>query len=256
MMILYEKVKNKVNNYQCGLIIFYQFSFIIFSGDRVMISYLIYGFLYGAAIPFMARRFAKFMPATPANALWQLIKINRFLPQVYSCKEFKRFAWRSFMSAVIVAILTYLFAAVLGGGNTGWSIFFLWTLLLLAEIDWRMYLLPDILTVPLLIGGFAYSGLGNGWIIPAESSLGTIVGYFLPVIIGFLLLPRNKNAFGGGDIKLLAAIGAWVGIVPLLYVISSASVLMLLYTLLSGRKEVAFGPALALSAIGVAILFF
>ena len=79
---------------------------------------------------------------------------------------------------------------------------------------------------------------------------------FLPVIIGFLLLPRNKNAFGGGDIKLLAAIGAWVGIVPLLYVISSASVLMLLYTLLSGRKEVAFGPALALSAIGVAILFF
>ena len=67
---------------------------------------------------------------------------------------------------------------------------------------------------------------------------------------------KNKDAFGGGDIKLLAAIGAWLGFELLLYVIAAASVLMLIYTLLRRRKSVAFGPALSFAAIIVAFLFF
>ena len=221
-----------------------------------MISYILSGFLYGIMIPYMARRFAKFMPATPAYALWQLIKYNKFMPQLYFTKQFKRFCWRSFMSGVITSALTFLFIAKMGLNGIGWNIFYLWILLLLAEIDWRMFLLPDILTVPLLIGGFAYSVLGSGWIVGAESALGAIIGYLLPVLVSFLLLHRCKDAFGGGDIKLLAAIGSWVGVEPLLYVIAGASILMLFYTLLRRRRVVAFGPALALSSIVVALLLF
>lgn len=36
--------------------------------------YALYGFLVGLFIPYTARRFAKFMPATPGYALWQLLR--------------------------------------------------------------------------------------------------------------------------------------------------------------------------------------
>lgn len=221
-----------------------------------MTAYIIIGFVFGVMIPYMARRFAKFMPATPANALWQLIRLNKFIPRVYSSKQFKSFCWRSLMSGVFTSLLTFLFISKFGLDNIGWPIFYLWVLLLLAEIDWRMFLLPDILTIPLLIVGFAYSSLGSGWIIGAESALGAIIGYLLPVLVSLLLLYRNKDAFGGGDIKLLSAIGAWIGVEALLYVIAGASILMLVYSILRRKKAVAFGPALSLSAIAVAILFF
>ena len=36
-------------------------------------SYIFWGFLFGVLIPYMARRFAKFMPATAAYALYRLL---------------------------------------------------------------------------------------------------------------------------------------------------------------------------------------
>ena len=116
--------------------------------------------------------------------------------------------------------------------------------------------MPDILTVPLLIGGFVCAAWGHGWVICAESALGAAVGYLLPVLVSLLLVWKNKDAFGGGDIKFLAAIGAWVGFEPLIYVLAAASILMLVYSLLRRQKAVAFGPALSLAAIIVAFLFF
>ncbi|MBE6452204.1 MAG: prepilin peptidase [Alphaproteobacteria bacterium] len=221
-----------------------------------MIAYITGSFIFGLFIPYIARRFAKFMPSTPANAIWQTIRINKFLLPVYYTKQFKSFMWRSFFSGIVTCGLSYILAYKFGIDGLGWILFYTYTLLLLAEIDWRMYLLPDILTVPLLIFGFAYSVLGNGWIIGADSALGAIIGYLLPVLVSFLLLKKNKDAFGGGDIKLLSAIGAWVGVEPLLYVIAGASILMLIYSLVRKQKAVAFGPALSLSAIAVAIIIF
>lgn len=221
-----------------------------------MFYYILGGFTFGLLIPYMARRFAKFMPATPAYALWQLIKPVKNIKGTRKQKLQKAYYWRSLMSGLLTAGLTYIFVVHFETANPGWCVFYLWMLLLLAEIDWRMFLLPDILTIPLLIGGFAFSTLGAGWVIGAESALGAVIGYVLPVAASILMLHKSKDAFGGGDIKFLAAIGAWVGVLPLVYVIATASILMFGYMLVCRQKSAAFGPALSIAAIIVALLFF
>ena len=80
-----------------------------------------------------------------------------------------------------------------------------------------MFLLPDILTIPLLIGGFAYSSFVlepsiNHFLSPTQISvLGAVAGYILPVIASMFLIRKHPDCFGGGDIKLLSALGAWLG---------------------------------------------
>ena len=221
-----------------------------------MLYYILGGFAFGLLIPYMARRFAKFMPATPAYALWQLIRPVKSVQGSKKRNLQKTYYWRSLMSGLLTSGLTYIFVVHFETANQGWCVFYLWTILLLAEIDWRTFLLPDILTIPLLIGGFAFSTLGAGWVIGAESALGATAGYVLPVVASVLMLRKSKDAFGGGDIKFLAAIGAWIGLLPLVYVIAAASILMFGYMLVCRKKSAAFGPALSIAAIIVALLFF
>ncbi|MBE6445102.1 MAG: prepilin peptidase [Alphaproteobacteria bacterium] len=221
-----------------------------------MIVYVLTGFILGFFIPYMSRRFAKFMPATPAYAILQILRPIKFIYNSRHKKLYLAYLERSFVSGLIASGISYLFIYRYGFSQIWWHIAFVFILMLLAEIDGRMLLLPDILTVPLLILGFAYATLGNGWVIPAESAIGALIGYALPVVVGILILGRNKDAFGGGDIKFLAALGAWLGVETLLYVIALASIIMFVYSLARSRKFVAFGPGLAFSAIIVALLSY
>ncbi|WP_121173138.1 prepilin peptidase [Kushneria sinocarnis] len=84
-------------------------------------------------------------------------------------------------------------------------------LLVLAVIDLRTQLLPDILTQPLLWGGllyhlvFAPSGL-------ADSVIGALAGYLVLWSLYWLFrLLTGREGMGQGDFKLLAALGAWCG---------------------------------------------
>ncbi len=224
--------------------------------------YALYGFLVGLFIPYTARRFAKFMPATPGYALWQLLrrekkscggKINASL--VYTRLR-RQFYYRSVMSGLITMAVTFAAYEQWGALHLGWRLAYVWILLLLAEIDYRTLLLPDILTVPLLILGFAVSVFGVGFVGAEMSALGAVTGYVLPVAASLALVWKNKDAFGGGDIKLLAAAGAWLGIELLLYVIIGSAVLFMIYALVRRRRSGAYGPAIALSAIMIALYFF
>ena len=74
-----------------------------------------------------------------------------------------------------------------------------------AVIDCRLRRIPNYLTVPAAALGLAYhaaapSGLGLG---PAAAGLG--IGF------GLLLIPWLLGGAGMGDVKLLAALGAWLG---------------------------------------------
>ena len=68
----------------------------------------------------------------------------------------------------------------------------------------------------------------------------------------------SKSALGGGDIKLIAALGLWLGMKPLISVIIYGAItggiaaLFLLLSKQTTRKQfLAYGPYFALSAIGV-----
>ena len=156
------------------------------------------------------------------------------------------------MSGLLTLTLTFI--ALSQFSFSVMLIIYIWILLLLAEIDIRSFILPDILTIPLLLLGITASYLGKSPILIDESIYGALVGYFLPVVVSLLIVWYKKDAFGGGDIKLLSAIGSWLGVEGLLYVITSAAILGLLWALFKKKKSLAFGPMLSLS--GIIILFF
>jgi len=100
-----------------------------------------------------------------------------------------------------------------------------WTLVALALLDARHHWLPDKLTLPLLV-----AGLASAFVVPNPSPLdriaGTISGYVLLEGLRYLYRhARRREGLGGGDPKLLAAIGAWLGVEMLPWVIMIAGLL-------------------------------
>ncbi|WP_231498729.1 MULTISPECIES: prepilin peptidase [Halomonas] len=97
------------------------------------------------------------------------------------------------------------------------------TLLALAVIDLRTQLLPDALTLPLLWCGLLYQLLFN----PAsldDAVIGATAGYAVLWAIGkaFHVL-TGRDGMGLGDVKLIAALGAWLGwqLLPLVILIAA-----------------------------------
>ena len=225
--------------------------------------YAVYGFCFGVLIPYMARRFAKFMPATLAYALYRLVKPNRVVKKAKRAenphyeKLMRRYLMRSLGWGILSAALSYLVLHKFGVMYVWWHLVFVWILLLLTEIDNRIQLLPDILTVPLLLVGFAYAAFTGAWVVPTESAFGAGLGYLVPAIASLPFVFKRPDAFGGGDIKLLTALGAWLGFERLMYVIITACVLFVFTVVIYRRKrDGAFGPSLAAAAILIAFYFF
>ena len=126
-------------------------------------------------------------------------------------------------------------------------------LLLMAIIDLNRQWLPDSLTLPLLWLGL----LVNCFSIfntPQQAIIGAIAGYLSLwlLLTGFKLI-TGKIGMGGGDLKLLAAAGAWLGwkMLPgVLLIAAIAGLTFVLLLLLTRRyksnQPIAFGPWLAL----------
>lgn len=219
--------------------------------------YFFVGLLFGSLVPYMARRFSKFMPATPAYALYRLFKQPKKVKNKNERYQLlmKAYKWRSLMCGLITATLSYALFWKLGGNHIGFWLVFLWVLILLAEIDIKMQILPDILTFPLLIFGFLFAACFNDYTSAFDSATGAMFGYFMPVVASLLLLAYSKDAFGGGDIKLMSAIGAWMGVNGLLSTVLLSCALFAAYAAVKGIRIGAFGPALSISAV-VVLLFF
>lgn len=222
--------------------------------------YAVYGFIFGLLIPYISRRFEKFMPATLAYGLFRTVWPNQSVSREKKKKNpkyqklMKSYQWRSLMYGLVVSALSYFAFLRFGSSSAGWYLSFIWILVLLAEIDYKMMLLPDILTFPLLLTGLCFAlfhGVGMG---VADSIIGATAGYILPVIASLFLVWKSKEVFGGGDIKLLSAIGAWMGLENLLFVIIASCVIFGVYALVRRKRVGAFGPAIVLAALIVAFL--
>jgi len=92
-------------------------------------------------------------------------------------------------------------------GNVSWDAAFivLAVVAVISVFDLGRFRIPNWLTVPFALVGLGYHFYGSGWSGLGFGILGMLVGFSL------LLLPYVLGGFGGGDVKLMAALGAWVG---------------------------------------------
>ena len=138
-------------------------------------------------------------------------------------------------------------------------------LLAVALIDWDTFLIPDELSLGLALAGLLVSplnpylhdgALDAWWLAPWWSVRGAILGFGL----GWAVAAAGeaifgKDAFGGGDVKLMAGIGAWTGITGVFDALMLGSTLGAAYGLWlirAGRATrsdaIPFGPFLAAAA--------
>jgi len=71
--------------------------------------------------------------------------------------------------------------------------------------DLRTRRIPNYLTLGTAVAGLAYNFMGQGLPGLADGILGMLLGFAL------LILPYLWGGMGAGDVKALAALGAWLG---------------------------------------------
>ena len=135
--------------------------------------------------------------------------------------------------------------------------------LIIFFIDFEHFIIPNVLTFPMMIVGFLKSFDPN---LPSlfpnyiNSLIGGLFGYgVIWSIIYFYKQLRKKEGMGLGDAKLLAVVGFWFGWISIPFVLFLSSVLALLWVapdLIKKSKkltsQIPFGPYIILASI----LFF
>ena len=123
----------------------------------------------------------------------------------------------------------------------------------LSIIDLRRFILPDALTLPLILAGLAASWW-LGWDNVALRALAAVLGFLVLVLTARIYRQlRGQEGLGLGDAKLLAAAGAWLGLEALPQVLLAACLLALagVAVLMAGGRKmtmktaIPFGPFLA-----------
>jgi leader peptidase (prepilin peptidase) / N-methyltransferase len=131
-----------------------------------------------------------------------------------------------------------------------------WGLVVVSFIDIDLMILPDVFTLPGIVIGLVGAALN-----PERSFNSALIGVlmgggFLWLIAYLYLLFRKEEGMGGGDIKLLAWIGAVLGWTAIPFVVLASSIIgSVVGLVLATRSEaglksvIPFGPYLALAAI-------
>ena len=135
-------------------------------------------------------------------------------------------------------------------------------LLVVTFIDFEYYIIPDRITYPGMVLGMALSWV-NPLVTPLDALIGLLAGgvalYLLAMLGDFVF---KKESLGGGDIKLAAMLGAFLGWKNIIFIFFGAAVFGLIYAIIQmavSRKQgagrmIPFGPFLSLAAL-VALFF-
>lgn len=135
--------------------------------------------------------------------------------------------------------------------NAAFSYSFLMALLAITMIDWDHRIIPDRISVSFTVIGLAWSFFNPGLSL-LSSAAGALAGGGSLWLVGIIYKKvRGVEGMGGGDVKLMAMIGAFLGISLVLPVIVIASLFGSIYGLSlmrkggDGQTAVAFGSFLA-----------
>jgi leader peptidase (prepilin peptidase)/N-methyltransferase len=168
-----------------------------------------------------------------------------------------RISWQYPLVELAMAAISYaLFYRFSFSPLFGIYFIFCAALLAIIFIDFYHQIIPDLISLPGIIIGFALSFI-NPLMTWQDAAIGILVGGGILYAIAavYYLFPKREG-MGGGDIKLLAMIGAFLGWQSLPFVVFSSSILgsllgigAMLKQKKGGRTVIPYGPFLSVAAI-------
>lgn len=169
----------------------------------------------------------------------------------------KSFGWKHFW---VEAIMSFLFVAIVYRFGLTWLsleyLIFAFGLVVISFIDIDHRIIPDVFS----LGGIVV-GLVGAALNPDRAFMDAFLGFlggggFLFLIAYLYLVLRKAEGMGGGDIKLIAWIGAVLGFKSVFFVVfvssvigSFGGVIQMLRTKDGLKSSLPFGPYLSLAAI-------
>ncbi len=170
----------------------------------------------------------------------------------------KQIAQRARFRKPLLFVLIVIFIGKAWGIATGAQLFYyvidIVLLVFVTVTDFEQYVIFDSMLLPLSISGVCHALHMQ---LPITEHLVAALGGGL---LFFVLTLLTKGAIGGGDIKLIATMGLWLGVQPLLSVIAYGFItggIAALFLLITKQKQLkshfAYGPYFALSGIGLSL---
>ncbi len=163
----------------------------------------------------------------------------------YTASKFEFSGLPAFLICAIGAVLAYISLSAFGMNVMGLATcVYFFVLLLLAVINLKSYLLPDLIVAPsIVIALLFHVWHGN----PLDHLYGAIAGYAsLYLLMLILMILLRIEAIGRGDMKVLALAGAWFGLaaMPVVWIVFvGISVIHVLFgRMLTQARYVATGP--------------
>ena len=129
-------------------------------------------------------------------------------------------------------------------------------LVVITFIDLDHQLIPDVISLPGIVVGLAFS-LVSPLVTPLDAALGVLAGGGTLLAVAWLYKTfRGQEGMGGGDVKLLAMIGAFLGWQSIFVTLFVGSVIgsiigvgLMLYQRADTKLAIPFGPFLAGGAL-------
>lgn len=181
------------------------------------------------------------------------------------------------LSGVLLLLTVYTLGLTI---ETLFYALFIYALLVITFIDLEHMIIPNIISLPGIIAGLVFNALRTDWqysrelIEGASMSLGSFFGLlnevpFLDSVFGAVLgggvllliafvyeVIRKREGMGMGDVKLLAMIGAFIGVQGVVFVIFLSSILgtvvgisVILYKRGDLKYAIPFGPFLSVASV-------
>jgi len=168
-------------------------------------------------------------------------------------------------SGILCGLLMYLY-----GASVPFIIyyFFCACLIVVTTIDIEFQIIPNVISVPGIVIGFlvsvVYAGffINTGYIRWYESLLGIVVGSaFLGFVSLIYFFVTKTEGMGMGDIKLIAMIGAFLGIEGVIVTILVGSVagsimgiILMIRKKGNAKMKLPYGPFLSIGAVSYIVL--
>ena len=197
-------------------------------------------------------------------AFYDNIPVLSYLFLWGKCRHCKApISWQYPIIELLTSVLTVVF--VWRWGLTPWTgvlLVAVYSLIVLSVIDLQLMIIPDRFSLGLIVLGLAFSWLNPNFDGTAlnhflQSLLGAGVGFFgtlAVALLGYVMF--RKEAMGGGDVKLMGGIGAFLGWKRVITTIVFASALGLIYSIFlmifkgkKGGDAIPFGPFLSAGAL-------